>query len=99
MDLGGIVKEYAADRCAVLLRRLGLNHGFIDLGGDFHFLGSRINGDPWQVGIRDPEERDRAAADLSLSSGGLASSGNYERFIEIGGQRYSCVALQRYTRS
>lgn len=88
-DLGGVVKEYAADRAALVLKRQGLTHGYVDLGGDFHFVGAHPDGTPWHVGIRDPEQRNQAIASVSVSSGGLASSGDYERFTRIGDERYS----------
>ena len=89
LDLGGIVKEYAADRAALLLRRAGYIHGFVDLGGDFHVIGPHPNGTPWEIGIRNPLDRDKAAAVVDVYAGGLASSGDYERFSEIDGTRYS----------
>jgi thiamine biosynthesis lipoprotein len=88
-DLGGVVKEYAADRAALALRRQRLTHGYVDLGGDFHFIGPHPDGTAWQAGIRDPRQRDQAIASISVSSGGLASSGDYERFTRIGDERYS----------
>ena len=88
LDLGGIVKEYAADRAALLLKRQGIEHGFVDLGGDFHFLGPHPCGSPWVVGIRDPERRNAPVATVTVRRGGLASSGDYERYSEIEGRRY-----------
>jgi len=89
LDLGGVIKEYAADRIAGLLRQAGFKHGFVDLGGDFHFLGPHPDGSPWRVGIRNPSARNAALAEICIGSGGLASSGDYERCTEIDGRRYS----------
>jgi thiamine biosynthesis lipoprotein len=89
LDLGGIVKEYAADRAAVLLKRAGFLHGFVDLGGDFHIIGPHPDGTAWSIGIRTPMDRNKAAAQIDVCSGGLASSGDYERFSEINGVRHS----------
>lgn len=89
LDLGGVVKEYAADRAAVLLRKAGFRHGYVDLGGDFHVLGPHPSGTPWRIGIRDPGKKGRAAAAVSIRSGGLASSGDYERFSLVDGVCYS----------
>ena len=91
LDLGGIVKEYAADRAAGLLLNAGLRSGYVDLGGDFHFLGPHPDRRPWKVGIRNPEKKDDPIAAVDLYSGGLASSGDYERCIEIDGIRYGHI--------
>ncbi|MDZ4730249.1 MAG: FAD:protein FMN transferase [Xanthomonadales bacterium] len=88
LDLGGIVKEYAADRVALLLRKAGFNSGYIDLGGDLHIIGPHPDSRPWRVGIRHPRNGG-VLAGIDISHGGLASSGDYERFRMIDGQRYS----------
>jgi len=54
LDLGGVVKEYAADRAAGILKSLGFESGYADLGGDLHFMGPHPNGKRWQTGIRHP---------------------------------------------
>jgi thiamine biosynthesis lipoprotein len=87
LDLGGIVKEYAADRVALLLKRAGVRHGLVDLGGDLHVIGPHPDGRPWHIGIRDPVDRENAIATISVSEGGLASSGDYERCTIINGRR------------
>ena len=88
LDFGGLGKEYAADRAAEVCAELGLQHGFVDLGGDIRVVGPQPNGLPWRIGIRHPRETDRVAAEVALPSGALATSGDYERFIEIDGRRY-----------
>jgi thiamine biosynthesis lipoprotein len=90
-DLGGIVKEYAADRAAGLLLKAGFASGYMDLGGDFHFLGPHPGGRPWKVGIQNPEMRGDPIAAVELYSGGMASSGDYERYSEIDGTRYGHI--------
>ena len=89
LDFGGIVKEYAADSAAELCRQQGINHGIIELGGDIKVIGPLPNGQGWPVAVRDPRQPDKIIAQLKLSSGALASSGDYERFQLIDGVRYS----------
>jgi thiamine biosynthesis lipoprotein len=88
IDFGGFGKEYAADRVAGLCRGAGITAGLIDLGGDVCILGAHPDGSAWQVGIRNPRDPERAMAVLPLSRGALATSGDYERFMEIDGERY-----------
>lgn len=92
LDFGGFGKEYAVDRAATLLEARGVKHGLVNLGGDVRVIGPQLNGSAWQIGIRDPRapatEPDRCFASLPLVHGALATSGDYERFIEIDGKRY-----------
>ncbi len=91
LDLGGIVKEYAADAAAKMARRMGIQHGLINLGGDFAVIGEQPGERPWTVGIANPGERRSMMAKIDLSAGGLASSGDYERYFELNGERYSHI--------
>jgi thiamine biosynthesis lipoprotein len=88
LDLGGFGKEYAVDRVATIFLENGVTSALINFGGDVRALGTKPDGDPWHIGIQDPRQLDRCFATLSLSQGALATSGDYERFFELGGQRY-----------
>ena len=89
LDFGGVVKEYAADAAALIAGRAGVRHGLINLGGDIRVVGPQPGGEPWPVGIVHPLRTDSAIATASLMNGALTTSGGYERFVEIGGRRYS----------
>jgi thiamine biosynthesis lipoprotein len=92
LDFGGYVKEYAADRAAQLCRDGGCHNGLIDLGGDLAVVGPHPDGSPWRVGIRDPRADDaRALTRIDVFGGGVASSGDYERFMVVDGVRYGHV--------
>jgi thiamine biosynthesis lipoprotein len=91
IDLGGIVKEYAADSVARLARSLGVEHGLVNLGGDFSVIGSQPGNTPWAVGISSPIPESGVMAKIDLTDGGLASSGDYERFFMHKGLRYSHI--------
>jgi len=95
LDLGGIVKEYAADRAGTLLRDLGITQGLVNLGGDIRVLGPHADGRPWTVGIRDPRRPACLLGHVRVREGGLASSGDYERCLEIGGRRYGHILSPR----
>jgi thiamine biosynthesis lipoprotein len=95
LDLGGVVKEYAADRCAQLCRAAGVAAGVVDLGGDLALIGPHLDGAPWIVGIKAPRARKRASARIELPRGGLATSGDYERALIVDGQRYSHIVDPR----
>lgn len=87
LDFGGIGKEYAADRAADLCRALGAAHGYVNLAGDIRVVGPTPDGRPWIIGIVDPRAPDRIVARVSLAAGAIATSGDYQRFIERDGRR------------
>jgi thiamine biosynthesis lipoprotein len=66
-------------------------HGYVNLAGDMRFLGPKPTGEPWMIGIQDPRVRDQVVATLPITMGGLATSGDYERYFELNGQRYCHV--------
>lgn len=88
IDLGGIGKEYAVDRAATLLAEAGIGAALVNLGGDLRAVGRRDDGRPWRLGIAHPRAEGESIAGVSLSEGALATSGDYERFIELDGRRY-----------
>jgi len=91
LDLGGVVKEYAADRAAQVCRDVGVEHGIVDLGGDLAVVGAHVDGSPWLAGISAPRATRHAIARIELHSGGLATSGDYERVMIVDGRRYSHI--------
>lgn len=91
LDFGGFAKEYAADRAAARLQAAGLRHGFVNLGGDIRVLGPQTDGRPWTFGIAHPRRPGALACHVELAEGALATSGDYERYIEIEGRRYCHV--------
>lgn len=95
LDFGGIVKEYAADRAAALALEAGIRHGAINLGGDIKIIGPHPDGGPWRIGIRHPRQHDTVLETIPLYRGALASSGDYERCILVGGRRYGHVLNPR----
>lgn len=88
IDFGGFGKEYAADRAATLLTELGVWHGYVNLGGDMRFIGPQPDGEPWMIGIQDPRDPEGSVASIPVSQGALATSGDYERYFDLDGQRY-----------
>ncbi len=88
IDFGGIGKEYAADRAATICRERGIAHGLVDLGGDVRAIGTQPGGAPWRVGIRHPRVPGSAIAGIDLVDAALATSGDYERYLEVDGKRY-----------
>ena len=85
IDLGGIVKGYAADRCAERLAPLG--PCLVNAGGDLAVSAARSDG-PWPVGVDLP----RGELTLGLASGGLATSGrDRRRWRRAGEERHHLI--------
>ena len=95
IDFGGIGKEYAADRVATIVTEQGIAHGLVNLGGDVRVIGPQPDGTPWRIGIRHPRKEGAAAAAVTLDSGAVATSGDYERYFEIDGRRYCHILNPR----
>ena len=95
LDFGGVVKEYAADRAAVVCAEAGMRHGLVDLGGDIRIIGPHPDGAPWRVGIQHPRRPDGVMATLDVAQGAVATSGDYERYLAIDGRRYCHIVSPR----
>lgn len=95
IDLGGYGKEYAVDRVAAILSEYKVSNALINFGGDMRALGTRPNGKAWSIGIQDPRKLDSCFASIELESGALATSGDYERYFEVEGNRYCHVLNPR----
>jgi thiamine biosynthesis lipoprotein len=89
IGFGGIGKGYAADRARELLRRRGVASGIINASGDLAVWGVQPGGRPWTIGVVHPDASDQPFSYMQLSDMAVATSGNYEKFVTIGGKRYS----------
>jgi thiamine biosynthesis lipoprotein len=90
IDLGGIAKGAILEDSVQILRELGVNHAIVNIGGDLTVLGN-VNGRPASIGIRSPVA-EKPLASLDVAGGEtVVTSGNYERYIEIDGQRYNHI--------
>ncbi len=92
-DFGAIAKGYAADKCRDILKRNGIDHGIINLGGNVYALGTKPTENkedkPWSFGIQDPfMDRGDFVAIVKLEDQSLVTSGIYERYFEEDGKIY-----------
>ncbi len=91
IDLGGIVKGFAADKAVVVLRREGISSGIVSVGGEVRAFGKRPDGEMWNVGIQNPRQQgkdDELIAAVGLLDRAASTSGDYEKFFEKDGIRY-----------
>jgi len=88
VDLGAIAKGYAIDRVVGILQAAGITSALVDVGGNIHALGLRPTGQAWRVGLQHPRDSQQLLGVLSLTDRNIATSGDYQRFFELDGQRY-----------
>ena len=98
LDLGGIAKGFVVDEGVRTLAARGVTHALVDAGGDLYARGERPGneGGLWHVGVRDPSNRKAILAQtLALKELAVATSGDYERYVEIEGERFSHIVDPR----
>lgn len=89
IDLGGVAKGYIADRVAEYLRNSGVRSACVNMGGNVIAIGTKPDGKPWTIGIRDPKGTpEQSCAVLTENDAAVVTSGTYERFFELDSVRY-----------
>jgi len=89
IGFGGIGKGYAADQAKKVLVKEGFMNGVVNASGDMCAWGKRADGEDWTVGISNPDFPRDILSEFSLNESAVATSGNYEKFVLIDGQKYS----------
>lgn len=92
LDLGGIAKGYAVDRAIEAMKNYGAVGGLVDIGGDIRCFGTPANAAKhWSIGLQDPAKNNRNIIVLKLDDTAVATSGDYRRFVLVGGQKHSHI--------
>lgn len=92
-DTGGIAKGYAADIAVSVLKRKGIKAGLVAVAGDIKAFGTKPDGTPWRIGIRNPRPLEGSGKEdllvtVELKDMAISTSGDYERFFIKDGKRY-----------
>ena len=90
LDVGAIAKGYAVEMVAKSLEEKGITGYVINVGGNVRTVGAKGDGNPWTVGIENPDEEaeDPYFAYLYLNGQSLVTSGSYQRYYVVDGKRY-----------
>ena len=88
LDLGSIAKGYGVDCAITALRERGIASAIVEAGGDLYALGTDPGGDPWRVGIQDPNDDRALIGTVDVADAGVATSGTYRQFFRYRGHRY-----------
>ena len=92
LDFNGIAQGYTVDIIANYLEGKAVTHYIIEVGGEVSARGTNPEGKWWKIGIDKPEahEKERPLqATLALKDKSVATSGNYRKFYERNGVKYS----------
>lgn len=85
IDFNSIAKGYIVDQLARLVEGYGAENYIVDIGGEICCRGVNREGEPWRVGVESPFDGNMSNGEylqkrVAITSGGLATSGNYRRF-------------------
>ncbi|WP_407857515.1 FAD:protein FMN transferase [Enterococcus hailinensis] len=90
LDIGSLGKGYATDKIVKLFKQAKVTTAVLDLGGNIYVLGesTRGNGQPWQVGIRDPQQANAIIGEVAVTDQTIVTSGTYQRYLQSQGTNY-----------
>ncbi len=83
LNFDAILQGYAADRAIEILKSLGIKKALVNASGEIRVLGNN-----WKIGIKHPRVENELIEIVKLSNYSIATSGDYEKFIEVDGRRY-----------
>ena len=94
-DPSGLVKGWAADKCADMLVSLGIEHVQVNAAGDLSLRGGFYDGvvKPWRIGVVNPDNRAEVVETFEISDGAIATSGTYERGAHINDPYTGLIAI------
>ncbi len=82
ITLGGIAKGYAVDEALEVLKDMGIRYALVDAGGDISTLGSKPEGELWNIALVNPDDTSEYLVDFKIKDKSVATSGNYERYFD-----------------
>lgn len=91
LDVGAVAKGYATEQVALYLEQQGITGYILNVGGNVRCVGARPQGQPWSVGIENPDTANQEqpyVAYLHLVNKSLVTSGSYQRYYTVNGVRY-----------
>jgi len=91
IGFGAIGKGYAADRAKDILIKNNVKSGIINASGDLTAWGLKPSGKDWMVAIVNPINKDKVFSWLTIKNKSIVTSGNYEKFINLDGKKYSHI--------
>ena len=91
LDFGAIGKGYAVDEIVRIAKENGITKGLVNFGGNIYAMNPPAGKKFWDVGVRKPGSGNQIISNINLVNKGIATSGDYERYFEHEGKRYSHI--------
>lgn len=92
VDLSTVGEGYATDHLARLIEGNGISNYLVSVGGAVVSRGHNAKGNPWQVAIQKPTDKETAVqAIVDLQGMGISTSGSYRNYYELDGKRLSHI--------
>ena len=91
LDLGGLAKGYAVDKAVAILKKEGITSALVNAGGDIYALGRPRESEGWQIALQHPRQPKAVLTVLEIENKAVATSGDYQRYVKIDGQRHSHI--------
>jgi thiamine biosynthesis lipoprotein len=91
IGFGSIGKGYAADKAREVMEAKGIKAGIVNASGDLTTWGKQPNGKEWTIGITNPFDTEKFVKIVPLKREAVTTSGDYEKFVELNGKRYSHI--------
>jgi len=92
-DPSGLVKGWAADKCAKILQTAGAAHIQVNAAGDLSLRGGFTPDQPWSIGVVNPDNRLEVLQTFNIENGAIATSGTYERGSHIRDPHSGLIAI------
>jgi thiamine biosynthesis lipoprotein len=92
-DFNAVAQGHSVDLICAMLESYGINSYIVDVGGEVFARNTKPDGTEWRVGIEKPATDKENAQEIqmivALQNKGIATSGNYRKYYEENGKRYS----------
>lgn len=94
LDVNAIAQGYSVDIVSEYLESKGVNNYLVEIGGEIMAKGKNPNNEIWKIGLDRPVENNNIpgqdlVARMHLKNMALATSGNYRKFYEKDGIKYT----------
>ena len=91
IDLGGIGKGYAVDSAVRVLKGSGIKSALINFAGNIYAYGRPPERQSWVIGMQNPRKSEDIIGSFEIKNRAVSTSGDYEKYFIIDGERYSHI--------
>ncbi len=94
LNLGSIAKGFGVDSISNLLKDMGIDDFFVEIGGEIYASGTKRKGVKWVIGINTPNKiasHTKYFKKVELMDRAIATSGDYRNYFQKGNKNYSHI--------